>query len=656
MNQRKDFFCFFLNIIIVCAAKLSPCTLKRDASYTAFTHFSNDTKAYEIFFNEAFSECATLSSVYDSISPLGDVDKYACASKREQAFVGFSFLSQDVELFTKFFVEKHPECGSRNEGDTIYANANKFNPQKDSHSLTIGVDNQYQATLQFTTSPPTDVVHVGRHFCLWNSTSDTKCPNAIASSMDKMVADVRHHRVVQKVKQIMSQCPGHLRRELSNLENTIKNIFDYRVDFCENINKAGPWNGLPHVAAKQVTSTVEKIGNIRPNSIVLDWGSGCGHRLAEIAKNNNGIGVGVELAGKLANWANRNRNADGTVFFCESNGRNMSWIPNETIDFSFSVGSVWLLSVNCSLECRYDDGTNSICKPKDTDSCIAACDAVKEMVRTTKKGGTIFIDHFDMSYPRESWQECLADMSESIDFVTIPSHQVHDWNGEHWYGETFYALIIAKRGEKDFRKGDALARAAFRLPNAPIMEAYKKSSFLGPSNALDGQKNDIRVEAELSVSTDEPAIAHLITSKNGSVIVCNVIPGYFANGRLQMPGECRLHVNIKWFSNQMREGETALLTRVIKGPMSEPHEVRATTTDPGTSWNVGSNGTATWSISLFQSAYYEITVSISRTIDKEEKTSSKRIPIRIVRGNLVEKQEDSDCSVGARICENEERN
>ena len=39
------------------------------------------------------------------------------------------------------------------------------------------------------------------------------------------------HRVVEKVKQIMSQCPGHLRSELSNLENTIKEIFDYRVDF-----------------------------------------------------------------------------------------------------------------------------------------------------------------------------------------------------------------------------------------------------------------------------------------------------------------------------------------------------------------------------------------------------------------------------------------
>ena len=154
--------------------------------------------------------------------------------------------------------------------------------------------------------------------------------------------------------------------------------------------------------------------------------------MAEIAKNNNGIGVGVELAGKLANWANRNRNADGTVFFCESNGRNMSWIPDETIDFSFSVGSVWLLSVNCSLECKYRDGENSICTPKDTDSCIAACDAVREMVRTTKKGGTIFIDHFDMSYPRKSWQECLADMSESIDLSQFPPQVRLEWRTLVW--------------------------------------------------------------------------------------------------------------------------------------------------------------------------------------------------------------------------------
>ena len=123
-----------------------------------------------------------------------------------------------------------------------------------------------------------------------------------------------------------------------------------------------------------------------------------------------------------------------------------------------------------------------------------------------------------------------------------------------------------------------------------------------------------------------------------------------------MPGECRLHVNITWFNHHMREVETALLTRLIKGPMSEPHEVQAILTDPGTSWNVESNGTATWSISLFQSAYYEIIVSISRTIDEEEKTSWKRIPIRIVRGDVVEKQKGSDCSVGAQMCSKVETN
>ena len=58
---------------------------------------------------------------------------------------------------------------------------------------------------------------------------------------------------------------------------------------------------------------------------------------------------------------------------------------------------------------------------------------------------------------------------------------------------------------------------------------------------------------------------------------------------------------------------------------------------------------------LFQSAYYEIIVSISRMIDEEEKTSWKRIPIRIVRGDVVEKQKGSDCSVGAQMCSNEEQ-
>ena len=453
INDTIFTFCILLCNIIVHAAKLSPCALKRDASYAGFAHFSNDRKAYETFFEDTFSECATLSVNHNSQTLLKIDGKNSCVFKRKQAYIGFSYLSQDVELFTKLFVQKHPECAVGKEGHSTHTdinalpfsnfvkngdNTNDFKSQKDTTSLTIGLNDQYEATLQFRTVAPKESVPVGRHFCKWNNAYGKKCPEPIASIMDKIVAVARQHHAVQRGIKIISQCPGYVRSESSNLENTIKNIFDYRLDFCENVNKPGPWNGLPNLAAQQVTSTLEKIGNIVPNSIILDWGSGCGHRLAEVSKKNKAVGVGVELAGKLATWANRNRNANGTVFFCESNGRNMSWIPDETIDFSFSVGSVWFLSVNCSLECRHPVDANPICTPKDSDSCIAACDAVREMVRTTKKGGTIFIDHLDLSYPRDSWDECLADMSETIDFVTIPSHQVHDWNGEHWYGETFY--------------------------------------------------------------------------------------------------------------------------------------------------------------------------------------------------------------------------
>ena len=37
------------------------CALKRDASYAGFTQCSNDTHAYETFFNKTFSECTSAS-------------------------------------------------------------------------------------------------------------------------------------------------------------------------------------------------------------------------------------------------------------------------------------------------------------------------------------------------------------------------------------------------------------------------------------------------------------------------------------------------------------------------------------------------------------------------------------------------------------------
>ena len=78
INDTIFTFCILLCNIIVHAAKLSPCALKRDASYAGFAHFSNDRKAYETFFEDTFSECA-ISSVNHISQTLLKIDgKNSC--------------------------------------------------------------------------------------------------------------------------------------------------------------------------------------------------------------------------------------------------------------------------------------------------------------------------------------------------------------------------------------------------------------------------------------------------------------------------------------------------------------------------------------------------------------------------------------------------
>ena len=70
---------------------------------------------------------------------------------------------------------------------------------------------------------------------------------------------------------------------------------------------AGPWSLLPVKAADAVTETLRVLGNMTNGSTVLDWGSGCGHRLHRFAQEFGIEGIGVELAAPLAQWANAHR-------------------------------------------------------------------------------------------------------------------------------------------------------------------------------------------------------------------------------------------------------------------------------------------------------------------------------------------------------------
>ena len=62
-NMNKIFLFGLLINAFAQATADSMCALKRDASYAGFTHCSNDIHAYETFFNDTFSECASKSDL-----------------------------------------------------------------------------------------------------------------------------------------------------------------------------------------------------------------------------------------------------------------------------------------------------------------------------------------------------------------------------------------------------------------------------------------------------------------------------------------------------------------------------------------------------------------------------------------------------------------
>ena len=181
-------------------------------------------------------------------------------------------------------------------------------------------------------------------------------------------------------------------------------------------------------AADAVTETLRSLGSMRRGARILDWGSGCGHRLHRFAMEFDLEGIGVELAAPLVNWATEFRSGNSRAMYCAGDGTDMSWIPDSFFDFSFSIGSVFFTAQDCRLICTQD---GAHCEPEHN-TCSSTCRAVQEMVRVTKDGGAVVVDHLDLSFPMSTWADCLsAAGATQLSFVTIPSHQLHKWNRTH---------------------------------------------------------------------------------------------------------------------------------------------------------------------------------------------------------------------------------
>ena len=118
----------------------------------------------------------------------------------------------------------------------------------------------------------------------------------------------------------------------------IQTIFNNRQEDCGNANMQGTWRSLGVERAALVTETVVALGGFRRGALVLDVGSGCGHRLGSFAQRFGTVGVGVDVATRLVAWANANRNVGGMNAFREADASNLDWLPASTVDFVFSIG------------------------------------------------------------------------------------------------------------------------------------------------------------------------------------------------------------------------------------------------------------------------------------------------------------------------------
>jgi len=75
---------------------------------------------------------------------------------------------------------------------------------------------------------------------------------------------------------------------------------------------------------------------LAPGAAVLDWGSGCGHKLAWAAQLHDIDGIGIDFVGASVRWAREH----SVGHFCEVDGRFVEWLPDDYFDAVISYAAM----------------------------------------------------------------------------------------------------------------------------------------------------------------------------------------------------------------------------------------------------------------------------------------------------------------------------
>lgn len=101
----------------------------------------------------------------------------------------------------------------------------------------------------------------------------------------------------------------------------------------------GMWREPMSDVHKCVLITVGHLLNFRPGQLMLDWGSGCGHKLTWAKLLFDVDGVGLDLEQGAVAWAKRH--SIGT--YCAGDGRDLRWVPDGAFDYVFSYAALYHL-------------------------------------------------------------------------------------------------------------------------------------------------------------------------------------------------------------------------------------------------------------------------------------------------------------------------
>eukprot|EP00928_Gymnodinium_smaydae_P067209 TRINITY_DN50151_c0_g1_i1.p1 TRINITY_DN50151_c0_g1~~TRINITY_DN50151_c0_g1_i1.p1 ORF type:complete len:479 (+),score=93.60 TRINITY_DN50151_c0_g1_i1:2-1438(+) len=134
-------------------------------------------------------------------------------------------------------------------------------------------------------------------------------------------------------------CPAQKVELEEDLARRLQKYTD-RADSLQCQDPRGMWRQEMSDAHKCVLLTVAHMMDFRPGQLVLDWGSGCGHKLSWAKMLFDVDGLGVELVDSAVSWTRTH----SWGHFCQGDGRYLSWIPDGVFDHVISYAAIYHLS------------------------------------------------------------------------------------------------------------------------------------------------------------------------------------------------------------------------------------------------------------------------------------------------------------------------